>query len=76
MVNLVNSTNDAYEQYARHCLKLAAQTSERNARLLLREMAAEWLRLTQTSALATGFDGFNHDSAEARQPPASSPNAP
>jgi hypothetical protein len=50
-----------YETYARHCLALASQTPDRDARLILREMAAEWLKL----AFPGGFDG---DAAAAVKP--------
>ena len=49
-----------YEAYARHCLTLASQTADRSSRLILREMAAEWLKL----AMPGGCDGepANHAS--------------
>ena len=50
---------EQYETYARHCLTLASQTPDRQSRLILREMAAEWLKL----ALPGGFDGENMDHA-------------
>lgn len=34
-----------YVSYAEHCVKLARQTSDPESRAILREMAAEWLRL-------------------------------
>ncbi|WP_295845774.1 hypothetical protein [Tardiphaga sp.] len=37
-----------YENYAESCLDIAAQTADRGARLLLREMAAEWLKVSDT----------------------------
>lgn len=61
MVNPVDGNTDRYEQYAQHCLRLAAQTPDRDSRVMLREMAAEWLKLCDTSALVGSFDGFNHD---------------
>jgi hypothetical protein len=44
-----------YDEYARHCLRLAARTADRDSRVALREMAAEWLQLWETS----GLGGFN-----------------
>ncbi|MBC7576741.1 MAG: hypothetical protein H7312_05180 [Tardiphaga sp.] len=37
-----------YENYAESCLDIAAQTADRGARLLLREMAAEWLKVSNS----------------------------
>lgn len=48
-----------YESYAQHCLKLASQVPDRDSRLILREMAAEWLKL----ALPAVFDGEGKDHA-------------
>ena len=48
-----------YETYARHCLTLVSQTADRASRLMLREMAAEWLRL----AIPRGLDGETMDHA-------------
>ena len=48
-----------YESYAQHCLTLAAQTVDRESRLILREMAAEWLKL----ALSGDRDGETMDHA-------------
>ncbi|CAN5351771.1 hypothetical protein BH11PSE4_BH11PSE4_21050 [soil metagenome] len=45
MTVLLANDIDHYETYAKHCLTLAAQTPDRASRLLLREMAAEWLKL-------------------------------
>jgi hypothetical protein len=36
---------EEYVSYAEHCVTLAKQTSDRESRRILREMAAEWLRL-------------------------------
>ena len=36
---------EEYVGYAEHCVKLATQTSDPESRRILREMAAEWLRL-------------------------------
>ena len=56
-----NSGNDFFS-YAQFCLKLAAQTPDRASRLMLREMAAQWLKLVddrQLDARRDGLDG-NH----------------
>ncbi len=39
--------NDEYVDYAEHCLKLAKESTDRESRVILREMAAEWLRLSE-----------------------------
>jgi hypothetical protein len=36
---------EEYIGYAEHCVNLARQTNDRESRRILREMAAEWLRL-------------------------------
>jgi hypothetical protein len=36
---------EEYVGYAEHCVKLARQTNDPETRRVLREMAAEWLRL-------------------------------
>jgi hypothetical protein len=41
----VFNRGDQYDTYARHCLTVAARTPDRDSRLILREMAAEWLNL-------------------------------
>ena len=50
-----------YQSYARFCLKLASQMPDRNSRLVLREMAAQWLQLSDAGDRAPqrhdGFDG-------------------
>jgi hypothetical protein len=38
---------EEYIGYAEHCLKLAENSTDRELRVILREMAAEWLRLTE-----------------------------
>jgi len=40
-----SNKQEAYKRYARGCLKLADLISDRQSRTLLREMAAEWLKL-------------------------------
>jgi hypothetical protein len=38
-----------YVSCAEHCVKMARQTNDRELRSILREMAAEWLRLVDTA---------------------------
>jgi hypothetical protein len=45
MTDPVFSHSDQYETYAQHCLSVATHTPDRASRLILREMAAEWLNL-------------------------------
>ena len=40
---------EEYVSYAEHCVKLAKQTNNQESRRILREMAAEWLRLVDTA---------------------------
>jgi hypothetical protein len=37
---------EEYETYAEHCLKIARLSDNRQDRILQREMASEWLRLS------------------------------
>ena len=38
---------EQYVGYATHCLKLAKATADRESRAVLKEMAAEWLKLAE-----------------------------
>jgi hypothetical protein len=40
---------EKYVEYTEHCLKLAKQATDLEARAILREMAAEWLKLAETA---------------------------
>jgi hypothetical protein len=40
---------EEYVSYAECCVKLARQTNDRESRAVLREMAAEWLRLVNAA---------------------------
>ena len=40
---------EEYVSYAEHSVKLARQTNDQESRRILREMAAEWLRLVDTA---------------------------
>ena len=39
---------DEYVSYAEHCLSIARTLANREARIILREMAAEWTNLAQS----------------------------
>ena len=39
---------DEYVSYAEHCLNIARTVTSREARIILREMAAEWTNLAQS----------------------------
>ena len=41
----------SYDSYAEFCLKIASRTPDRNSRVVLREMAAEWLKLWSTGTV-------------------------
>jgi hypothetical protein len=41
-----------YVRYAKHCLKIAEKLPEQGSRILLREMAAEWIKLAQSMTSA------------------------
>jgi hypothetical protein len=45
MTNPTIEKREEYVSYAEHCVKLARQTSDPESRSILREMAAEWVRL-------------------------------
>ena len=42
-------SEDGYQDYAIRCLELAKTIAHRPSRMILREMAAEWLSLTGSS---------------------------
>jgi hypothetical protein len=44
-----NSKHKEYAQYAMHCLNMVVRTKDQDARALIREMAAEWLKLADTA---------------------------
>ncbi|MDF3810719.1 MULTISPECIES: hypothetical protein [Rhodopseudomonas] len=46
-VDTQSVNNDEYVDYAEHCLKLAKESTDRESRVILREMVAEWLRLSE-----------------------------
>ncbi len=57
-----------YDSYAQFCLKLAAQTQDRPSRLMLREMAAQWLNLLDADLAHSRHDardGGHHKGAGA-----------
>ena len=40
-----NDKHKEYVRYAEHCLNMVAATKHQDARIINREMAAEWLKL-------------------------------
>jgi hypothetical protein len=40
-----NDQHKEYTRYAEHCLNMVTATTDQDARVINREMAAEWLRL-------------------------------
>jgi hypothetical protein len=40
---------ERYVGYANHCLQLAKVATDQESRAVLKEMAAEWLKLAETS---------------------------
>ena len=40
---------ERYVGYATHCLQLAKATADRESRVILREMATEWLKLAEAA---------------------------
>ena len=67
MTDLIFNHSDQYETYARHCLLVAARTPDRDSRLILREMAAEWLNLA-ASVLHDGRQPGNGRAADGTRP--------
>jgi hypothetical protein len=41
---------EQYVDFATHCLQLAKATADRESRAILKEMAAEWLKLAEAPA--------------------------
>jgi hypothetical protein len=50
-----NIKHDEYVRYAEHCLAMAKIAPEHESRVVLREMAAEWLRLADTQLPRLGL---------------------
>jgi hypothetical protein len=40
---------EQYVAFATHCLQMAKATTDRESRAILREMAAEWLKLAEVA---------------------------
>jgi len=57
-----------YNSYAQFCLKLATQTPDRPARLILREMAARWLALADAIPAAPKRDGHDGHASHGSSP--------
>ena len=54
MMTVPTGTRDKhneYTRYAEHCLKMSKQNLEHDSRIVLREMAAEWLKLADNPFL-------------------------
>jgi hypothetical protein len=49
MAVLTFEKREEYVSYAEYCVKLARQTDDWETRVILREMAAEWLRLVDAA---------------------------
>jgi hypothetical protein len=47
-----NDTHKDYVRYAAHCLDIVPLATDREARVIQREMAAEWLKLADSVLLA------------------------
>ena len=47
MQNTISAKCEQYVGYANHCLILASTTNDDESRVLLRQMAAEWLELAE-----------------------------
>jgi hypothetical protein len=45
---------ERYVGYATHCLLLAKATADRASRAILKEMAAEWLKLAEAAGKSNG----------------------
>jgi hypothetical protein len=47
---------ERYVAFATHCLQLAKVPAVRESRAILREMAAEWLKLAEAAGESNGSD--------------------
>ena len=45
----MHSKYEKYVEYANHCLILASTTTNNESRIVLRQMAAEWIKLAETA---------------------------
>jgi hypothetical protein len=50
------TTPEDYERYADYCLNAAHQLADQETRRILREMAAEWLRLADSIQSSAGSE--------------------
>jgi hypothetical protein len=50
MATSKSDTAIEYANYGRHCLKIVRELSDQDARVIHREMAAEWFRLADQAA--------------------------
>jgi hypothetical protein len=54
MANRLIDIREQYVTYATHWLQLAKVAADNQSRALLREMAAEWLKLVEEAGESTG----------------------
>jgi hypothetical protein len=47
-------TRERYVGFATHCLQLAKVAADHQSRVILREMATEWLKLAEAAGEANG----------------------
>jgi hypothetical protein len=47
-------TRERYVAFATHCLQLAKVAADNQSRTILREMAAEWLKLAEVAGESNG----------------------
>jgi hypothetical protein len=53
MADLSIDKREQYVAFATHCLQLAKVATDRESRAILREMAAEWLKLAEEAGEST-----------------------
>ena len=58
---------DEYMHHAEHCMKTARTISDREPRILHRQMAAEWIKLAQAMAEDGSLDASDRGSDKARR---------
>jgi hypothetical protein len=54
MADRLIDKREQYVTYATHCLQLAKVAADNQSRALLREMAAEWLKLAEIAGESNG----------------------
>jgi hypothetical protein len=58
-----NDKSEEYERYAAYCLKAASKLPDQESRRVLREMAAEWLRLAEAIQTPSRSEDRKRDEA-------------